>query len=137
MKRFSLLIVLSINMLNLSEFMPKCIKEWIAEQHMVEQRIKHVTLDIHDRKIIEKKSPRTMERIDRMEPLTLNDIIKLTQSGICDEIIIDYLKQTNNVYRLSQTQIQRLQEGGVSQRVINCMSTGQTQVAYNKWFIYF
>ena len=79
-------------------------------------------LDHHDRKVIEKSSPRTLDRMDRGDPLTLNDVIRLSQGGICDETIIEFLKETKSVYSLSQTQIRRLRDAGVSQRVIYFMS---------------
>lgn len=78
-------------------------------------------LDEQDRKIMDKTSPRTVERMDRGEPLTINDIIKLSQGGISDETIIRYIQDTKTTYNLSQAQINRLQEAGVSQRVINYM----------------
>lgn len=78
-------------------------------------------LDEQDRKIISRSSPRTMDRIDRGEPLTLNDVIKLSQNGVSDDAIISYLSNTRAPYDLSQTQIRRLQSSGVSQRVIDCM----------------
>ena len=83
-------------------------------------------LDEQDRKVMSQSSPRTVDRMDRMEPLTLNDVIKLSQGGVSDDAIIGYLNETKNSYTLSQTQIRRLQESGVSQRVINFMAaTGQ------------
>ena len=78
-------------------------------------------LDQQDRRVMEKSSPRTVDRIDRDEPLTLTDIIKLSQSGITDETIIDYIKESNASYMLSQAQIRRLKEAGVSPRVIDFM----------------
>ena len=78
-------------------------------------------LDEQDRKIMEKTSPRTVERMDRKEPLTINDIIKLSQGGVSDDTIIRYIQETKTSYNLSQAQINRLQEAGVSQRVINYM----------------
>lgn len=83
--------------------------------------IKGSPLDEQDRKIMEKTSPRTIDRMDRNEPLTTNDIIKLSQAGINDEIIIRYIRGTNTTYNLSQTQLRRLQQAGVSQRIINFM----------------
>ena len=83
-------------------------------------------LDEQDRKIMEEKSPRTVERMDREEPLTINDIIKLAEGGIGDDTIIRYIQKTQTSYNLSQTQISRLQKSGVSQRVINYMiQTGE------------
>jgi uncharacterized protein YcfJ len=78
-------------------------------------------LDEQDRKVMERTSPRTVDRMDRSEPLTVNDIIKLSQGGVSDESIIHYLQQTGTTYNLSQAQIRRLQDAGVSQRVINYM----------------
>ena len=78
-------------------------------------------LDEQDKKIMDRTSPRTVERMDRGEPLTIGDIIKLSQGGVSDDTIIRYMKQTRTTYNLSQSQINRLQEAGVSQRVINYM----------------
>lgn len=78
-------------------------------------------LDEQDRKVMQRTSPRTVDRMDRSEPLTVNDIIKLSQGGVSDESIIHYLQQTSSTYNLSQAQIRRLQDAGVSQRVINFM----------------
>lgn len=79
-------------------------------------------LDHQDRKVMEQTSPRTVERMDRGDPLTLNDVIKLSQGGVCDEMIIEYLKDTQSTYTLSETQVRRLRDAGVSERVINFMS---------------
>ena len=78
-------------------------------------------LDEQDRKVMERTSPRTVDRMDRSEPLTVNDVIKLSQGGVSDQTIIHYMQQTGTTYNLSQTQIRRLQDAGVSQRVINYM----------------
>ena len=78
-------------------------------------------LDSQDRKIMEKTSPRTVDRIDKGDPLTIGDIIKLSQGGVSDDTIISYIRQTRTTYNLSQAQINRLQDGGVSQRIINYM----------------
>jgi outer membrane lipoprotein SlyB len=78
-------------------------------------------LDEQDRKVMDRTSPRTVERMDRGEPLTVNDVIKLSQGGVSDDTIINYMQQTASSYNLSQTQIRRLQDAGVSQRVINYM----------------
>lgn len=78
-------------------------------------------LDEQDRKVMQRTSPRTVDRMDRGEPLTINDVIKLSQGGVSDEAIINYLQRTGSSYNLSQAQIRRLQDAGVSQRVINYM----------------
>ncbi len=78
-------------------------------------------LDEQDRKVIERNSPRTVDRMDRGEPLTINDVIKLSQGGVSDNAILRYMQETASYYYLSQAQVRRLQEAGVSQRVINEM----------------
>ena len=78
-------------------------------------------LDEQDRKVMERTSPRTIDRMDRGEPLTVNDVIKLSQGGVSDDSIINYMQQTGSTYNLSQAQIRRLQDAGVSQRVVSYM----------------
>ncbi|PIS03278.1 MAG: hypothetical protein COT85_00950 [Chlamydiae bacterium CG10_big_fil_rev_8_21_14_0_10_42_34] len=78
-------------------------------------------LDEQDRKVMEQTSPRTVDRMDRREALTINDVIKLSQGGVSDDTIMSYMRDTSSSYGLSRAQIRRLQESGVSQRVINSM----------------
>ena len=78
-------------------------------------------LDEQDRKVMERNSPRTVDRMDRGEPLTINDVIKLSQGGVSDDTIVRYIKETSSTYQLSQPQVRRLQDAGVSTRVINEM----------------
>ena len=78
-------------------------------------------LDDQDRRVMEKSSPRTVDRMDRGDPLTLNDIIKLSQAGVNNGTIITYIKNTGSTYNLSQSQIRRLHDSGVSNNVIDYM----------------
>ncbi|MFA5250592.1 MAG: glycine zipper domain-containing protein, partial [Parachlamydiales bacterium] len=78
-------------------------------------------LDEQDRKVMERSSPQTVSRMDHGEPLTISDVIKLSQGGVADETIINYIQNSGSKYNLSQAQVRRLQQGGVSQRVINFM----------------
>lgn len=78
-------------------------------------------LDEQDRRVMERSSPRTVDRMDRGEPLTINDVIKLSQGGVSDDSILTYMRTSASFYNLSQAQIRRLQESGTSQRVINYM----------------
>ena len=83
-------------------------------------------LDEQDRKVMERNSPRTVNRMDRNEPLTINDIIKLSQGGVSDETILGYMRDTSSYYHLSQAQVRRLQDAGVSEKVIHEMvASGQ------------
>lgn len=79
-------------------------------------------LDEQDRKVMERSSPRTVDRMDRGEPLTINDVIKLSQGGVSDDTIVNYMRDTGSNYNLSQAQIRRLQDNAVSQRVIDYMT---------------
>lgn len=78
-------------------------------------------LDEQDRRVMERSSPRTVDRMDRGEPLTINDVIKLSLGGVSDDTMMGYMRETGSSYSLSQAQIRRLQDAGVSQRVINYM----------------
>ena len=78
-------------------------------------------LDEQDRLIIQKNSPRTIDRMDRGDPLTINDVIKLSQNSVSDNTIMDYIRESLSFYSLSQTQVRRMQHSGVSQKVINAM----------------
>jgi hypothetical protein len=104
-----------------SPFIAKADDNTAAIVNKSSPNVKDFGLDVQDRKIMEKTSPRTVERMDRAEPLTIGDIIKLSQGGVSDDTIIKYMHDTKTTYNLSQSQINRLQEAGVSQRVINHM----------------
>ena len=80
------------------------------------------SLDAQDKKVIEQSSPRTVDRIEREDPLTINDVIKLSQAGVSDDTIIQYIRERKTPYTLTQPQVRRLQDAGVSQRVIGFMT---------------
>jgi len=83
-------------------------------------------LDEQDRRIMERTSPRTVDRMDRREPLTVNDVIKLSQGGVSDETIIRYIDESGATYNLTQAQVDRMRTSGVSRRVINYLvNTGK------------
>ncbi len=63
----------------------------------------------------------TVNRLDRREPLTIDDVIRLSEGGIKDDMIVEYIRNTKSKYDLSQAQIKRLQEANVNQRIINIM----------------
>lgn len=80
-----------------------------------------VALDEQDRRVMQQSSPRTVDRMDRNEPLTINDVIKLSQAGVSDDAILSYMNEKQTIYNLTQAQVRRLQDAGVSGRVINNM----------------
>ncbi len=103
--------------------------KYVSQNHSsilsLEGSIASATLDEQDRRVMEKLSPRTLDRMDRNEPLTINDVIKLSQGGVSDDAIIRYMKESQSGYQLTQMQVRRLQDAGVSQRVINIMTNTQ------------
>ncbi|MDE3055814.1 MAG: hypothetical protein KGI80_03885 [Verrucomicrobiota bacterium] len=79
-------------------------------------------IDEQDRKVLARSHPRTLERMERGDPLTLSDVIHLSQLGVADETIMDYLKHIGSIYQLTEMQVRRLQEAGVSERIIQFMA---------------
>jgi uncharacterized protein YcfJ len=82
-----------------------------------------LALDSEDQKMLERSSPRTLDRIERGEPLTLNDVIKLSEGGVSEETIIEYLKESHTTYQLTSAQVRRLQAAGVGRKVIDYLLT--------------
>lgn len=78
-------------------------------------------LDREDRKIMEQRSPSTLQRVDEGSSLTVNDVIELSQAGVSDDVILGYLRESRSTFKLNQEQIYLMQNSGVSQRVINYM----------------
>ena len=78
-------------------------------------------IDAQDRRAIEKSSPKTIDRMDRNEPLTIADIIRLSRQKVSDQAIIDYLYEVKAVYYLTQLQIRQLQANQVGKAVIAYM----------------
>ena len=78
-------------------------------------------LDDADRQRVAEQSPRTLNRVDNGEELSIHDIIALHSSGVSDEKIIELIQKTNSHYTLNTYKIQRMKEAGVSDRVINYM----------------
>lgn len=78
-------------------------------------------LDSSDRSNLEKESPKTLNKIDRGEQLSVDDIKKMSKAGIRDDVIISQIDATHSVFTLSTADIVDLKKSGVSQRVINHM----------------
>ena len=83
--------------------------------------ISQAALDSPDRTSLEKQSPRTLKKIDNGEPLSTDDIKKMTRAGISDDVIIRQIEATNSTFYLSSADIVDMKKAGVSQRVISYM----------------
>lgn len=78
-------------------------------------------LDESDRSSLQKQSPRTLKKIESGQQLSTDDIKKMAQAGLSDEVIIDQIQQTKSIFYMSSADIVDLKKAGVSQRVINQM----------------
>lgn len=54
-------------------------------------------------------------------PMTVNDVIALSQDSVGDEVIISQMKATESYFRLTTDDIVALRKAGVSDKVINAM----------------
>lgn len=54
-------------------------------------------------------------------PITKEDIIELSKSGVSDNVIINQIKATQSTFLLSNEEIIALKQSGVSDNVINFM----------------
>jgi hypothetical protein len=78
-------------------------------------------LDSEDRDKLQQNSPQTLNRIDRGQQLTLNDIKTMSRNGLSDNVIVGQIQATHSVFYLSTDQIVDLKKAGVSQQVIDYM----------------
>ena len=78
-----------------------------------------VSLDRQEKLMISKRNPETLDRINFAKDLEMDDIITLSELGISDYFIINYLKEKNSTYNLRHVDVLRLQKAGVSQQIIH------------------
>ncbi len=78
-------------------------------------------LESSDRDSLQKQSPRTLNKIDNKEQLSVDDVKKMSKAGLSDNVIINQIQATNSVFYLSTADIIDLKNAGVSQRVIDYM----------------
>ena len=78
-------------------------------------------LDEQDRKIMEKNSPQTLQKLDDKESLSIYDIEAMSKNGLSDNVIISQIQSTKSVFHLTTEQIIDLKKSGVSETVIEYM----------------
>jgi hypothetical protein len=61
-------------------------------------------------------------------PLGMTDVIALSEQGVSDDVIINYLRQTNSTFKLSPNDLAFLREKKVTDRVVNEMINSGTRV---------
>jgi hypothetical protein len=71
-------------------------------------------------------------------PVTVKEIVEMTEAGLPPETIINNIQQSHTVYRLQASQLVQLKELGVSDEVINYMQqtyidAARQNQAYDDW----
>lgn len=79
-----------------------------------------ISLEESDRQAME-KYPQTLNKIEKGEPLSIEDVKKMSKAGLSDDVIIDQINFTNSAFYLNTTDIIGLKKAKVSQRVIDYM----------------
>lgn len=74
-----------------------------------------------DKRRLYRTYPITLQKIQRQDPLSLQDIKNLTRSGVADEVIISQIASTRSYFYLTPEDLDELREAGVSERVISEM----------------
>lgn len=80
-----------------------------------------IALDHEEIKLIGRKNPGTLKKINLCNRLDMQDIICLSQVGISDHFILGYLEFTEETYNLSSIDVRKLERSGVSQNVIHTL----------------
>jgi outer membrane lipoprotein SlyB len=78
-------------------------------------------LDDSDRESLNRESPSTTQKIDQNQPLSTEDVKKMTKAGLSDQVIMSQIDATHSVFHLSSADIIDLKKAGVSQVVIHHM----------------
>lgn len=63
----------------------------------------------------------------RPAPLTTAEIVQMSQRKIADDIIIERIRASGAVYRLSAAELVKLHDQGVSDAVLNAMQNTQIE----------
>lgn len=78
-------------------------------------------LDAEDRDKVRNNNPRTLDKIDNNQQLSVSDVISLHQSGVSDDKIIELIRQSDTHFNLNEYKLSRLRRAGVSERIIQYM----------------
>ena len=74
------------------------------------------------------QAPRTMQRVERGQPLTVMDVKALVKAGISDDLIISQIRNSRTVYHLTTADIIDLKNSGASEKIIDFMINTPTQI---------
>ena len=79
------------------------------------------SLNQNDRYVLQQHrvSPALYDAMVRMDPISLNDIIELSQDRVPPRFIVHYLRSTRASYKVPPARVRSLKKSGVSQEVID------------------
>ncbi|MBM3198034.1 MAG: hypothetical protein FJZ58_02105 [Chlamydiae bacterium] len=84
-------------------------------------------LDAQDRDKLQQNAPSTLNKIDNVQQLGIQDVEAMASNGLSDEVIIAQIQNTHSTFQLTSEQIIELKNAGVSQHVIEYMiQTGKS-----------
>jgi len=78
-------------------------------------------LEEDERDRVQQNSPKTLNKLDNGEQLSVDDVISLHKSGISDKKIKELISKTQSRYNLNTHAIKKLERAGVSSDVIDFM----------------
>jgi hypothetical protein len=77
-------------------------------------------------------------------PITVSEVVQLSEEGVLPEAILDRMRETKTVYRLSAAQLAQLHDRGVADPVLNYMQQTylesvreeQSRMDWNDWMMW-
>ena len=78
-------------------------------------------LDAQSQRNLEKDSPSTMRKIEKNQKLSINDVIAMSQAGVSPDTIISMIENSKSEFYLTSSEVIKLKNAGVSEKVINYM----------------
>jgi hypothetical protein len=67
-------------------------------------------------------SPAIYDKMEHDDPLSINDVISLSQAHVSDAVIVRYIRDHGTAYALNGEDIDHLHQAGVSPSVIDYMA---------------
>jgi outer membrane lipoprotein SlyB len=74
------------------------------------------------------QAPKTLQRVEEGQPLTVMDVQALVKAEISDDLIISQIRNSRTIYHLTTADIIALKNAGVSERIIDFMINTPTQI---------
>lgn len=75
----------------------------------------------NDLQRLKRNYPKTLEKIEKYQNLTIQDVINLTKAGVADDVISYEIRVTRSAFFLTPEDERELQQAGVSRKVIRAM----------------